>query len=157
MSISGFIQTEYFVNDFQKPLISGQALYQNSYFENFDEVDYSFLKNEVTGSVYLYVVNDLYESVILIPSDVIARLVSAWEEKNFRFTTTVDWLFGDMWHNSSVLTVSLEKKDLGGQTYLVVGSESVVSDEDCDCIYQLYDICFNLTETGRIISRFQGM
>ncbi|MBB6479523.1 hypothetical protein [Spirochaeta isovalerica] len=157
MSISGFIQTEYFVNDYQKPLISGQALYQNSYFENFDEVDYSFLKNEETGSVYLYVVNDLYESVILVPEAVIAALITKQEKKTVTFTTSVDWLFGGTWHKSSVLSVSIEKRDIGGQPYLVVGSEAVASEEDSECLYQLYDIYFDLTETGRIISRFQGV
>jgi hypothetical protein len=156
MSISGFIHTEYFVNDFQKPLVSGQAFYQNDYFNSFDEVDYSFIKNDTTGSLYLYVVNNLYESVILIPRDIVNNMTDLREGETVEFTTTVDWLFGDVWHYSSVLAVSLTAKLIGNHSYLVFSSESVKCEEDADCLFQLYDLFFDGNDADKIAEQLKN-
>lgn len=154
MSISGFIQTEYFVNEEQHPLISGQALYRNSYFDNFDEVDYSFIQNNVSDNIYLYVVNELYESVILFPREIIDLLHLELSGDTMSFTTTVDWLFGGSWHSSSELKVTLSRKKIDNQSYIIFGSDTVCCDRDENCLFQLYDLYFDGVETGRIFSRF---
>lgn len=157
MSISGFIHTEYFVNDFQKSLVSGQAFYLNNYFNNFDEVDYSFIKNETTQSVYLYVVNNLYESVILIPRDIVNKMGSIQGGETTSFTTTVDWLFGDVWHYSSVLTVSLTEKLIDDHEFLIFSSESVTCEEDMDCLFKLYDLFFDRNDARKIASQLKNL
>lgn len=161
MSVTGFFRSDYIITDNQRSLVSGQAYYYNSHFECFDEIDYSIIFNQHTGYAYLYISNDLYESVMFMPDhllDILSDISFGRISPNLKITdlnTTVDWLVNNEWQYSSDLLMDITLMDLDGVQYTVLGSDYVNSTVDENCLFKVFDLHFTKDEIDKIVRQLQ--
>lgn len=161
MSDSGFNQSDYIITENQRSLVSGEAYYYNPHFESLDGVDYSIIFNQHTEYAYLYVSNDLYESVMFLPDhllDILWDIALGRISSHLKITglqTTVDWLVNNEWQYASDLQMNLTLKEVDGVQYTVLGSDYVNSVVDRTCVFKVFDLYFTNAEIEKIILRLQ--